>query len=94
MAYTWEPRWEVYEVDYHGVRFRTCRDKVTGLIACPICIHAASKCLGESQPQSYEYESSFFYSIEDLIEHLKGYHLHDLKKRAKKLVSMSEEERP
>ncbi|MEM0326501.1 MAG: hypothetical protein QW733_05690 [Desulfurococcaceae archaeon] len=91
MAYTWEPRWEVLEVNYEGIRFKTCRDKTTGLIACPICIHAASKCLGERPPSSYEYENTFFYSVEDLIEHLKGYHIHGLKKKIMKLLSKETE---
>lgn len=74
-------------MDYEGIKFRTCRDKITGLIACPVCIHAASKCLGEKPPSNYEYENSFFYTVEDLIEHLKGYHIHDLRKKMKKLLT-------
>lgn len=89
MAYTWEPKWEVFEVEHEGVKFKTCRDKITGLIACPICIHAASSCLGEKPPQHYEYEHSYFYTVEDLIEHLIGYHMRDLKKKLKKVSSKS-----
>ncbi|MEM4534591.1 MAG: hypothetical protein QW764_00965 [Desulfurococcaceae archaeon] len=78
-------------MNYEGIRFKTCRDKTTGLIACPICIHAASKCLGERPPSNYEYENTFFYSVEDLIEHLKGYHIHGLKKKIMKLLSKKTE---
>ncbi|MEM4481659.1 MAG: hypothetical protein QXK88_00750 [Desulfurococcaceae archaeon] len=92
MAYTWEPRWELFEVDHEGIRFRTCRDKITGLISCPICAHAASKCLGETPPVNYKYENSFFYSVEDLIEHIKGYHLFEQKKRVEKLLSSKAED--
>lgn len=90
---SWEVKWELYEVDYHGVVFKTCRDKITGLIACPICIHAASKCMGDRVPGSYTYENSFFYSLEDLILHIKNYHVGELKKRLEKIISqLSEEE--
>ena len=93
LAYTWEPKWELFEVSHEGLEFKTCRDRITGLIACPICIHAASKCLGEKAPSNYKYENSFFYSIDDLVEHLKGYHLGELGKKLEKLVSaLSEEE--
>lgn len=92
MAYTWEPKWEVFEVNVEGIKFKTCRDRITGLIACPICIHAASKCLGEKPPSSYTYENAFFYTVEDLIEHMKGYHLMGLKKRVAKLAEKLREE--
>jgi len=92
MAYTWEPKWEVFEVEVEGIRFRTCRDKITGLIACPICIHAASKCLGEKTPLNYTYENAYFYTVEDLLKHIKGYHLEGLKKRAIRLAEKLREE--
>ena len=93
MAYTWEPKWEVFEVDIEGIKFRTCRDRITGLIACPICIHAASKCLSEKAPLIYTYENVFFYTVEDLLKHMKGYHLLGLKKRVAKLVEKLHEEK-
>lgn len=92
MAYTWEPRWEIFEVEYEGMRFRTCRDRVTGLIACPICVHAASKCLGEKLPEGYRTENSFFLTTKDLVEHIKSYHVYDMKKRLKKLEEEKETE--
>ncbi len=76
MAYVWEPRWEPYIVEVNGIKIRTCRDKTTGMIACPICIHAASKCLELSkEPRNYNYENSFFFSPVDLIIHIREYHL-------------------
>ncbi len=74
MAYTWEPRWEPYVVEVSGIRFRTCRDKITGMIACPICIHAYSKCLGGNDEPGYETENSFFFRDEDVIKHIRDYH--------------------
>ncbi len=94
MAYTWEPKWELIEVDVDGMKIKTCRDRITGLIACPICIHAASKCMDEPAPANYEYENVFFYSVDDLINHLLYYHARGLKKKFEKIQSKlsSEEE--
>lgn len=84
MAYTWEPKWESYVVKADGIEIRTCRDRITGLIACPICIHAASTCYDDRKPDHYEYENSFFYTEEDLIYHIKNYHLGKLREAIKK----------
>lgn len=74
MAYTWEPRWEKYLVEVDGIRFYTCRDRITGMIACPICINAYSKCLGGEEDPKYHVENSFFFREEDLIKHIRDYH--------------------
>ncbi len=74
MAYTWEPRWEPYKVEINGIIIMTCRDRVTGMIACPICINALEKCLGGESIPGYQYENSFFFSDEDLIKHIRDYH--------------------
>lgn len=92
MAYTWEPKWESYIVKADGIELKTCRDRITGLIACPICIHAASTCYGDQKPSKYEYENSFFYTVEDLINHIKNYHLGRLKEGIKKLSEKASEE--
>lgn len=86
MAYTWEPKWEPFIARSSGIEIKTCRDRITGIIACPICIHAASTCLGEKKPMSYNYENSYFYTVDDLINHLKNYHLGGLKKRLEKIA--------
>ncbi|MCY0868635.1 MAG: hypothetical protein OWQ48_05350 [Desulfurococcus sp.] len=76
-------------MEAHGISFTTCRDRVTGLIACPICIHASSKCLGGKPPAGdYRFENSFFYTLDDLIQHLKAYHLRGWHKRIEKIASM------
>ena len=93
MAYTWEPKWELFIVEIDGIRFRTCRDRITGLIACPVCIHAASKCMNEPSPLNYQYENSFFYTVEDLIIHMKNYHIGEYRKKLEELqMKLSEEE--
>ncbi len=37
MSLQWEPQWEEVLIEYHGIRLKVLRDKVTGLYACPIC---------------------------------------------------------
>jgi hypothetical protein len=74
VAYAWEPRWEKYVVNRNGIIIHTCKDKVTGMIACPICINAAEKCLGGEHVAEYKYDNSFFFTDEDLIRHIRDYH--------------------
>ena len=74
MAYTWEPRWEPVKIESHGIVIRTCRDRVTGMMACPICLNAASTCLGEDGKTSGKGEHLFFFTVDDLIIHIRDYH--------------------
>lgn len=76
LSFSWEPRWEKIIVESHGVVVRTCRDKITKMIACPICINAASACLNEENSEEYEPRLIFFYSFEDLIQHIRDYHVY------------------
>ncbi len=75
MAYTWEPRWEKIRIEANGIVIHTCRDKITGMIACPICIDAASKCLDlETKGKKYRTVNIFFFTIDDLVKHIREYH--------------------
>ena len=78
MAYTWEPRWEPVRIEVYGIVIHTCRDKVTKMIACPICIDAASKCLGKEVEKTsvgdVKSKNMFFFTAEDLIMHIRDYH--------------------
>jgi len=75
VAYSWEPRWEPVEIRAYGIVIRTCRDKITKMIACPICIHAASKCLGEGvKPANFKEKQIFFFTVEDLVLHIRERH--------------------
>ncbi|ACL10484.1 hypothetical protein DKAM_0155 [Desulfurococcus amylolyticus 1221n] len=92
MAYTWEPKWEPFEINVDGIVVKTCRDRYTGLIACPICIHAVSSCLGGKPPENYQFENSYFFTVDDLISHLKTYHVRGWHRRIESVVSKSSEE--
>lgn len=76
MSFSWEPRWEKIEVNSCGIIVRTCRDKITRMIACPICLNAAKHCLNEENSENYESRLIFFYTPEDVILHIKDYHVY------------------
>ncbi|MEM0355922.1 MAG: hypothetical protein QXT88_02740 [Desulfurococcaceae archaeon] len=76
MSFSWEPRWEKIIVESHGIVVRTCRDRITKMIACPICVNAAITCLDEENSERYEPKLIFFYSFEDLIQHIRDYHVY------------------
>ncbi len=93
MALTWEPRWEPIEIEYAGIKIRTCRDKITGMIACPICINAARECLGygDKAPRYKDVEYSFFFTERDLIIHIKNHFEKQWAKERKEVFIVEEE---
>ena len=56
MSLQWEPEWEEIIIEEAGIKLKVLRDKVTGLLACPICG------MGE--------DASYFFTPRDLIVHL------------------------
>ncbi len=95
MSLTWEPRWEPIIIEYAGMRIRTCRDRITGMIACPICINAASTCLDlekEVPRHKKSIELNFFFTERDLIIHLKNHdRVRRIRSRKGVLFSVEEE---
>ncbi len=98
MSLTWEPRWEPYLVNYAGIRFWTCRDKVTKIIACPICLNAIKTCLEREQENKIstkkkeDIEGAFFFSERDLILHIKSHYQKQWIKERKVIVPVVTEE--
>lgn len=100
MSYTWEPKWAEYHIEANGIILRTCIDKITGLIACPICINAKEVCLDKSAKPSRAQRAtsastqggSYFFTVDDLISHLKTYHLRNWEKRIEKILKGLREE--
>ncbi len=58
MGYQWEPQWEEVVIEYAGGKVKTRRDKVTGLIMCPLC--------NPDKP-------TYFFSERDLFLHIKAH---------------------
>jgi hypothetical protein len=49
--------------------------------------------MNEPSPLNYHYENSFFYTVEDLIIHMKNYHIGEYRKKLEDLqMKLSEEE--
>jgi hypothetical protein len=95
LAYTWEPKWEAVRLESNGIILNTCREKVTGLIACPICLNASFTCLGKSATHAeMKGEVSLFFSIDDLIEHIKNFHTRGLASKLEELRKRMGETRP
>jgi len=88
LAYTWEPRWEKIRIEAHGITVNTCRDRITGMISCPICIHALSKCIDPSIKPTYKTTNIFFFTPEDLLNHIREYHA---KRSLRKIISREED---
>lgn len=74
MSYTWEPKWEKIKISSDGIEFWTCRDRITGMIACPICANVRSACFGGVAEGAGKAEPVFFFTAEDLIWHLRDFH--------------------
>lgn len=90
MSYTWEPKWEKIKIEDHGIELYTCIDRITNLIACPICLNARKVCIEGSSPGKFAGTSgSFFFSPEDLINHIRAFHVRGWMKRIEKLASSS-----
>lgn len=100
MSYTWEPKWTEHRIEANGIVLRTCIDKITGLIACPICINAKEACLDKSGKPSRVHRAtttaphggSYFFTVDDLISHLKAYHLRNWEKKIEKMLKGLREE--
>ncbi|MEZ0393522.1 MAG: hypothetical protein ABWK00_00520 [Desulfurococcaceae archaeon] len=56
-----------------GIELEVCVDRITGMYACPICGNAMKICKGIAKGKQEE-PFTFFYSVDDLIVHLRDYH--------------------
>ncbi len=75
MAYTWEPRWKPVTIRYSGIEIHTCMDRITGMIACPICTDAVNTCLsGDDDKNPGKKETIFFFTEKDLLLHIKAHY--------------------
>ncbi|HIQ23657.1 MAG TPA: hypothetical protein EYH50_01245 [Pyrodictium delaneyi] len=56
MSLQWDPKWEEVVIDVEGIRVKALQDRITKLLACPICG------VGD--------RASYFFNPRDLINHL------------------------
>jgi len=66
LAIVWEPVWEVVVIEHEGMRIRVLKDRETGLLACPICMHE----MRSKRKSKFEDVGRFFFDVPSLINHL------------------------
>ncbi len=83
MTLSWEPRWVRVKLSYGGIEITTCKDLSTGLLLCPLCVDIDKVCPeGEETNVAIEDEATFF-TVEDLINHMKTHGSQKFQKRIK-----------
>jgi len=73
LSLTWEPQWERVKVSYAGMTVVTCRDRVTGLLLCPICSDIDRICPEGKVISVLSEDMVVFYTVEDLLHHLRSH---------------------
>ncbi len=83
MSLTWEPRWVRVKISYAGMTVETCKDKVTGLLLCPICVDIDKVCPEGKEISVLSEDMAVFYTVEDLLHHLRAHTLKYFSRRIK-----------
>jgi len=86
----WEPRWVRVKVSYKGVNIVTCQDMVSKLYICPLCSDVERLCPEGRETNIIIEDATTFFTIEDLINHLRTHAYSQTLKR--KLISPRAEE--
>ncbi|MEM0027256.1 MAG: hypothetical protein QXT53_03990 [Ignisphaera sp.] len=73
MSYSWEPKWIRRRIKLsEGIEVETCYDIVSSMFLCPLCIDISRVCPSYTEYSNIVPENSlYFFSIEDLIYHMK-----------------------
>ena len=93
MSYHWEPQWIRRKFEIDGVTIETCVDITTGMIVCPACTDVDALCPSEDKPNSAlpRGTPTFFFSIADLIRHMKAHRESAWRKRVEEEEEAEEE---
>lgn len=97
MSYQWEARWVRKRLELGGISIEVCVDESTGLIACPVCIDVDKLCPPGKRVSVQPPEGvAYFYSVEDLLNHLKAHSEEfwgrERRRRAEELEEVEEHE--
>ena len=84
MSSRWTPKWAVKKVSVDGKEVEVCYDSETMLYACPLCSPA---CKNGGAIDS----GSYFFTEEDLIEHLRAHKVMAWTRRRYEAVEEEEE---
>lgn len=83
MSLFWEPRWVRKKVSHAGIEIETCFDEVSKLYLCPLCVKIDELCPEGKETNVVSENIITFFTVEDLIRHLRSHaHKHLQKKIA------------
>lgn len=85
----WEPRWRRVTLSIAGALVETCLDPSTNLLVCPACVKIDEVCPKDSDSIRSTVSGPTFFTVEDLIYHLKS---HLMSNEAKRIIIRREEE--
>ncbi|MDK6027774.1 hypothetical protein QPL79_00090 [Ignisphaera sp. 4213-co] len=73
MSYSWEPKWIRRKIKLaESIEIETCYDEATTLFLCPLCIDITKVCPSYTDYSNIIPEKSlYFFSIEDLMHHMR-----------------------
>lgn len=89
MSLFWEPKWRRVTLNIAGAPVETCLDLSTNLLACPACIKIDEVCPKDSDSIRSTVNGPIFFTVEDLIHHLKS---HLMINEVKHIIIKREEE--
>lgn len=89
MSLFWEPRWRRVSFDVDGVVIETCLDVSTNLLLCPVCVKIDEVCPKEGNSLKQVVDKPLFFSLVDLVNHLRS---HTMSSEIKRIVVKKEEE--
>ncbi len=83
MALSWEPRWVRVKVKCGGIEVTTCKDLSTNLLLCPLCVDINKVCPEGKETNISVEDVPTFFTVEDLINHMKTHGSHRYSKKIK-----------
>ena len=89
MTLFWEPKWVRVKVKYEGIEVITCQDRTTKAYLCPLCTDISKVCPEGRETNVVSEDMVIFFTVEDLINHLRT---HGLKLQDKKIIVKEVEE--
>jgi len=81
LALYWEPKWVRRKVVIDGMEIITCQDLVTKMLLCPICNNVDTICPEGKETNIVSEDLITFFTLEDLIHHMRTHGLQTFKKR-------------
>ncbi len=88
MALFWEPKWVRKTINYEGIELEVCFDEESKLFLCPVCNNPERYCPGDSPTNIVSEDLVTFFTLDDLIRHLRT-HAHKIFESRKIVTTQS-----